>query len=350
MTGKQKLTRLSELGEFKLIEHLTKDFIQQNKSSLKGIGDDAAVISCSSGEIVLTTDLLVEGIHFNLVYTPLKHIGYKAVVVNLSDIYAMNASPSQITVSLAVSKKFSIQALEEFYSGIKLACERYSVDLIGGDTSSSLTGMMISITALGFARTDKLVYRSGARFNDLICVSGDLGAAYTGLQILERERKIFESDHMIQPELAGYDYILGRQLKPEARRDIIEKLDEMDILPTSMIDISDGLSSDLLHICRQSNVGCRIYQEKIPVSQETAKAAVELNIEPLICALNGGEDYELLFTVALTEADKIAGLPELTIIGHITGQDKGSKLITTEESEIVLHAEGWDTMNNGHHS
>lgn len=350
MTGKQKLTRLSELGEFKLIEHLTKDFIQQNKSSLKGIGDDAAVISCSSGEIVLTTDLLVEGIHFNLVYTPLKHIGYKAVVVNLSDIYAMNASPSQITVSLAVSKKFSIQALEEFYSGIKLACERYSVDLIGGDTSSSLTGMMISITALGFARTDKLVYRSGARFNDLICVSGDLGAAYTGLQILERERKIFESDHMIQPELAGYDYILGRQLKPEARRDIIKKLDEMDILPTSMIDISDGLSSDLLHICRQSNVGCRIYQEKIPVSQETAKAAVELNIEPLICALNGGEDYELLFTVALTEADKIAGLPELTIIGHITGQDKGSKLITTEESEIVLHAEGWDTMNNGHHS
>jgi len=350
MTRKQKLTRLSELGEFKLIKHLTKNFAQQNKSSLKGIGDDAAVISCSSGEIVLTTDLLVEGIHFNLVYTPLKHIGYKSVVVNLSDIYAMNARPSQITVSLAVSKKFSIQALEEFYSGIKLACERYSVDLIGGDTSSSLTGMMISITAVGFAPTDKLVYRNGARFNDLICVSGDLGAAYTGLQILERERKIFESDHMIQPKLAGYDYILERQLKPEARKDIIEKLGEVDILPTSMIDISDGLSSDLLHICRQSNAGCRIYQEKIPVSQETAKAAAELNIEPLICTLNGGEDYELLFTVALSEADKIAGLPEVSIIGHITGQDKGSKLITSEGSEIVLDAEGWDTMNNGHHS
>lgn len=350
MADKRKLTRLSELGEFKLIEHLTKDFINKNKSSIKGIGDDAAVISCSSGKIVLTTDLLIEGIHFNLVYTPLKHIGYKAVVANLSDIYAMNATPSQVTVSLAVSKKFSLQALEEFYTGIKLACERYSVDLVGGDTSSSLTGMMISITAVGFAKTDKLVYRNGARLNDLICVSGDLGAAYTGLQILERERKIFESDHLIQPELTGYEYILERQLKPEARKDIINKLDEINILPTSMIDISDGLSSDLLHICRQSNVGCRIYQDKIPVSPETAKAANELNLEPLICALNGGEDYELLFTVELSEAEKIAGLREVSVIGHITGQDKGTKLITIEGNEILLHAEGWDTMNNGHHS
>ncbi len=350
MTDKQKLTRLSELGEFKLIEHLTKDFVLQNQSSLKGIGDDAAVIGCSNGAIVVTTDLLVEGIHFNLVYTPLKHVGYKAVAVNLSDIYAMNARPSQITISLAVSKKFSVQALEEFYSGVKLACERYAVDLIGGDTSSSLTGMMISISAFGFARTDKLVYRNGAHINDLICVSGDLGAAYTGLQILERERKIFESDQLIQPDLAGYDYILERQLKPEARKDIIDKLDELDILPTSMIDISDGLSSDLLHICNQSNAGCRIYGEKIPVSQETVRVANELHLEPLICALNGGEDYELLFTVALSEADKVTALPEVSVIGHITGQDKGSKIVTVDGNEILLHAQGWDTMHNSHSS
>jgi thiamine-monophosphate kinase len=350
MTGNQKLTRLSELGEFKLIEHLTKDFQLKNESTLKGIGDDAAVIHCIGGEVVLTTDLLVEGIHFNLVYTPLKHIGYKAVVVNLSDIYAMNARPSQITVSLAVSNKFSVQALEDFYSGVKLACEKYAVDLIGGDTSSSLTGMMISISALGFARADRLVYRDGASVNDLICVSGDLGAAYTGLQILERERKIFESDHLIQPELTGYDYILGRQLKPEARVDIIEKLDELNVLPTSMIDISDGLSSDMLHICHQSGVGCRIYQEKIPVSQDTAAAAKELHLEPLICALHGGEDYELLFTVGLAGSDKVAGLPRISVIGHITGKGEGAKLITAEGNEILLKAQGWDAMNNSHHS
>ena len=350
MADKRKLTELSELGEFKLIEHLTKDFVNQNKSSLKGIGDDAAVISCNVGKIILTTDLLVEGIHFNLVYTPLKHIGYKAVVVNLSDIYAMNATPSHITVSLAISNKFSLQALEEFYEGIKLACERYSVDLVGGDTSSSLTGMMISITAVGFAREGKLVYRNGARLNDLICVSGDLGAAYAGLQILERERKIFESDHLIQPELTGYEYILERQLKPEARKDIIKKLDEINVLPTSMIDISDGLSSDLLHICRQSKAGCRIYQEKIPVSRETAKAANELHLEPLICALNGGEDYELLFTVALSEAEKVTGLREVSVIGHVTGQDKGVKIVMFEGNEVLLHAEGWDTMNKNHQS
>ena len=350
MHGKGKLKRLSELGEFKLITHLTRGFILRNKTSLKGVGDDAAVISCDQGKIVLTTDLLMEGIHFNLIYTPLKHLGYKAVVVNLSDIYAMNATPSQITVSIAVSRKFSVQALEEFYNGVKMACDKYSVDLVGGDTSSSLTGMMISIAALGFATDKKLVYRTGAGLNDLICVSGDLGAAYTGLQILERERKIFESDHMIQPELAGYDYILGRQLKPEARKDIIEKLDEIAVIPTSMIDISDGLSSDLLHICQQSNKGCRIYQDKIPVTFETIKAANELNIEPLICALNGGEDYELLFTVPISDTDKVTGIKEISVIGHITGQDKGTKLINIRGGEISLIAQGWDAMNGGRHS
>ena len=350
MDGKRKLTQLSELGEFKLIDHLTKDFVNQNKSSLKGIGDDAAVISTSNGDIVLTTDLLVEGIHFNLVYTPLKHIGYKSVVVNLSDIYGMNARPSQITVSLAVSKKFSLEALEEFYAGVKLACERYCVDLVGGDTSSSITGMMVSITAVGFAPAERLVYRNGACINDLICVSGDLGAAYTGLQILERERKIFESDPLIQPDLAGYDYILARQLKPEARIDIIEKLEKSSILPTSMIDISDGLSSDLLHICTQSKVGCRIYQEKIPINKETARVAGELNLEPLICALNGGEDYELLFTIPLGEAEKATGLQDVSVIGHITGQEKGIKIVTDGGSEILLDAEGWDTMASKNHS
>jgi thiamine-monophosphate kinase len=349
MSKKRKLTRLAELGEFKLIDHLTRDFILRNKDSIKGVGDDAAVIRCGRERIVLTTDLLMEGMHFNLVYTPLKHLGYKAVVVNLSDIYAMNASPSQITVSVAVSSKFSVQAMEEFYSGVKMACEKYSVDLVGGDTSSSLTGMMISITALGFATDRKLVFRNGAKLNDLICVSGDLGAAYAGLQILERERKIFESDHMIQPELEGYDYILERQLKPEARKDIIEKLAEIDILPTSMIDISDGLSSDQLHICEQSNAGCRIYQERIPIAIEAENAANELNIEPLICALNGGEDYELLFTVPISETDKITGMPGISVIGHITGPDKGSKLIT-RGGEVSLKAQGWDTMNGSRHS
>jgi len=341
MKIKRELTELSRLGEFKLIEHLTGNFELKNKSSIKGVGDDAAVIRHGKYMIVLTTDLLVEGINFNLMYTPLKHLGYKSVVVGLSDIYAMNARPQQITVSIAVSNKISVESLEEFYAGIKSACEQYQVDLIGGDTSSSMTGMMISVTVLGTALPEKLVYRSGAGLNDVVCVSGNLGAAYAGLQVLERERRIFESDRMFQPDLAGYDYVLERQLKPEARKDIIDILEKSEILPTSMIDISDGLSSDIMHICKQSKVGCRIYQEKIPVDEETARVARELNVEPLICALNGGEDYELLFTVPLNRAELISGINGISVIGHITGPDWGKKMVTADGGEIVLKAQGW---------
>jgi thiamine-monophosphate kinase len=275
-------------------------------------------------------------------YTPLKHLGYKSVVVGLSDIYAMNARPQQITVSIAVSNKISVESLEEFYAGIKSACEQYQVDLIGGDTSSSMTGMMISVTVLGTALPEKLVYRSGAGLNDVVCVSGNLGAAYAGLQVLERERRIFESDKGIQPDLTGYDYVLERQLKPEARKDIIDILEKSEILPTSMIDISDGLSSDIMHICKQSKVGCRIYQEKIPIDEETARVARELNVEPLICALNGGEDYELLFTVPLNRAELISGINGISVIGHITGPDWGKKMVTADGGEIVLKAQGWN--------
>jgi len=342
MTIRQKLTELSELGEFRLIDHLTAGFTLKNKSSVKGIGDDAAVIRIGKNMFVLSTDLLVEGIHFNLIYTPLKHLGYKAVVAGISDIYAMNARPMQITISVAVSNKISVESLEEFYSGIKVACERFKVDLIGGDTSSSITGMMISITAVGISPADKLVYRSGAGVNDLICVSGNLGAAYAGIQILERERRIFQSDKMIQPDLTGYDYVLERQLKPEARKDIIDLLEKTGILPTSMIDISDGLSSDLFHICKQSQAGCRIYMDKIPIDEETVKAARELNIEPVICALNGGEDYELLFTVPLSKSEIISSMKGITVIGHITGLDWGKKMVTSDGGEVELKAQGWN--------
>lgn len=342
MTIKRNLTELSKLGEFKLIEHLTESFELKNKSSIKGVGDDAAVIRHDGQVTVLTTDMLIEGIHFNLMYSPLKHLGYKVVVAGISDVYAMNAIPEQITISIAVSNKISVESLEEFYEGIKLACERYQVDLVGGDISSTMTGVMISITVLGSALPEKLVYRSGAGINDLICVSGDLGAAYTGLQVLERERRIFESDDRIQPDLAGYDYVLERQLKPEARKDIIDILDKAGILPTSMIDISDGLSSDLMHLCKQSKVGCRIYQEKIPIDEETAKVAREMNIEPLICALNGGEDYELLFTVPLNTSELISGMKKISVIGHITGPDWGIKLVMADGGEIKLKAQGWN--------
>lgn len=341
MKIKRELTELSSFGEFRLIEHLTGSFELKNKSSIKGAGDDAAVIRYGENMIILTTDLLVEGIHFNIMYTPLRHLGYKSVVAGLSDIYAMNARPEQIMVSIAVSNKISVESLEEFYAGIKLACDRYQVDLVGGDTSSSMTGMMISVTASGSALPEKLVYRNGAGMKDLICVSGDLGAAYAGLQVLERERRIFESDERIQPDLTGYDYVLERQLKPEARKDIIDILDKAEIIPTSMIDISDGLSSDIMHICKQSKVGCRIYQEKIPIDEETASTARELNIEPLICALNGGEDYELLFTVPLNKSELITAIKEISVIGHITGPDWGKKLVTEDGGEIVLKAQGW---------
>jgi thiamine-monophosphate kinase len=313
----KKLTLLSEIGEFGLIDRLTADHKLMHKSSIKGVGDDAAVIDAGDHCILVTTDLLVEGIHFNLIYTPLKHLGYKAVAVNLSDIYAMNALPQQITVSIAVSGKFSLEALEELYSGIYMACEKFKVDLVGGDTSSSVTGLTISITAIGTAKKEEIVYRSGAKTNDLICVSGDLGAAYMGLQLLEREKALFEKDPALQPDLEGNDYIIGRQLKPEPREDIIRLLKENGIQPTSMIDISDGLSSEILHICKNSDKACRIYQEKIPIDTTTAMMAGEFNIEPLICALHGGEDYELLFTVPLADFDKVKNLKEIHIIGKI---------------------------------
>jgi thiamine-monophosphate kinase len=295
--------------------------------------------------MVITTDLLTEGIHFNLVYTPLKHLGYKAVVVNLSDVYAMNAVPKQITVSIAVSNKFSVEAIEELYSGIYLACEKYNIDLVGGDTNSSMTGLTICITAIGTVKKEDIVYRNGAKINDLICVSGDLGAAYLGLQLLEREKVLFEKDHSLTPDFAGKDYLLERQLKPEARADIVAFLKEKGIKPNSMIDISDGLSSEILHICKNSGVGCRIYHEKIPIDPQTLMMASEFNIEPLICALHGGEDYELLFTVPLTDYDKISSFKDVHIIGKITVADEKAMMLTGEGNLIELIAQGWDGMD-----
>ena len=347
MAEKNKFTPLSELGEFGLIDHLTKDIKLLNQSSILGIGDDAAVLDYQGKKMVVTTDLLVEGIHFNLVYTPLKHLGYKSVVVNLSDVYAMNASPRQVTVSMAVSGKFTVEAIDQLYEGIRAACDNYSVDLIGGDTTSSVTGLTLCVTAIGELNETGPVLRKTAKVNDLICVSGDLGAAYMGLQLLERERKIYdETDKIGQPDLAGYEYILERQLKPEARRDIIQSLNEAGIVPTAMIDISDGLSSDLLHICRQSGLGCRIFQDRIPIAPETVRAAEEMNIEPFISALNGGEDYELLFTLPLDLYDKAVQISGISAIGHMTEKDNGTKFITLQESEIELHSQGWNALLN----
>ncbi len=337
-------TLLSEIGEFGLIDRLTSHRKTLHASSIKGVGDDAAIIDAGDHCMLVTTDLLVEGIHFNLIYTPLKHLGYKAVAVNLSDIYAMNGVPKQITVSIAVSGKFSLEALEELYSGIYMACDKYEVDLVGGDTSSSVTGLTISITAIGVALKDEIVYRSGACVNDLICVSGDLGAAYAGLQLLEREKALFEKDPSLQPDLEGHDYIVARQLKPEPREDIIRLLKEKKILPTSMIDISDGLSSEILHICKNSEVGCRIYQEKIPIDHTTAMMAGEFNIEPLICALHGGEDYELLFTVPLKDFEKLRDMKEIHIIGKIVDKDEKALMVTPEGNTVQLRAQGWDGL------
>ena len=344
MMQKKQATPLSEIGEFGLIERLTSGFKTKHSSTIKAVGDDAAVIDTGNECLVVTTDLLTEGIHFNLVYNPLKHLGYKAVVVNLSDIYAMNAIPKQITVSIAVSNKFSIEALEELYSGIYLACEKYNLDLAGGDTSSSMTGLTISITALGTAGKEDIVYRSGAKVNDLVCVSGDLGAAYLGLQLLEREKTLFEKDPSVKPDFAGKDYLLERQLKPEARADIIKLLKEAGIKPTSMIDISDGLSSEMIHICKNSDVGCRIYHDKIPIDPMTLLMASEFNMEPVICALHGGEDYELLFTVSLGDYKKIASLKGITIIGKITSKDENALMVTREGNLVQLTAQGWDGM------
>ncbi len=340
------MTSISELGEFGLIKRLSKDISIYNKSTVKGIGDDAAVLSYQNKETVITTDILIEGIHFDLSYVPLKHLGYKAVIVNLSDVFAMNASPKQITVSIAISNRFTLESIEEIYKGIKLACDTYKVDLIGGDTSSSVTGMVICITAVGEADKNKITYRSGAKENDLICVSGDLGGAYAGLKLLQREQDVFRSNPEIQPELEGYDYILGKQLKPEARVDIIKLFDELKIKPTSMIDISDGLSSELLHISEESNCGCRIYDQKIPIAEETHAFANELQIVPITFALNGGEDYELLFTISQADYNKFRSNPDVTIIGHITEQTKGNYLVIGEGSEIEIQAQGWNAVKN----
>ncbi|MFT3737576.1 MAG: thiamine-phosphate kinase [Breznakibacter sp.] len=338
-----KTTGLSSLGEFGLIEHIAENVSLKHKQTIKGIGDDAAVIDTSGQQTVVTTDLLLEGIHFDLTYTPLKHLGYKAVVVNLSDVYAMNAEPRQITVSLGLSSKMSLEAVEELYAGILLACETYHVDLVGGDTSTSLTGLTICITAIGAVSPNKVVYRSTAKPNDLICVSGDLGGAFMGLQLLEREKKVFGNTSAMQPDLAGYDYILERFLKPEARKDIISFLSKIGVVPTSMIDISDGLSSEILHICRQSDTGCRLYEEKVPVDHVTAMMAEELHIDPITAALNGGEDYELLFTISLADYEKFQGHPDVKIyaIGHVTEKSKGCAMITKSGAEATLKAQGW---------
>jgi len=338
-------TSLNEFGEFELIKKLTEDVSLTNASSIKGIGDDAAVISAGNKAVLITNDLLVEGIHFDLMYTPLKHLGYKSVVVNLSDIYAMNAEPQQITVGVALSSKFSYEAIKELYDGIKLACKIYGVDLIGGDTTSSLTGLMISVSAVGQSAFDDIVYRNGAKENDLICVTGDLGGAYLGVQILEREKNIFKENPGVQPRLDDYKYVVGRQLKPEARKDIIKQLAEAGVKPTAMIDVSDGLSSEIMHICTQSGVGCRIYEDKIPINKETAKVADELNIHPLTAALNGGEDYELLFTVNMADYDKIKGMEDVKIIGHITNKSEGYNLINNQGLPIKLKSMGWKNFS-----
>ena len=337
-------TEIATLGEFGLIKHLTENIELKNSSTLYGIGDDAAVLSYPNKQVLVTTDLLMEGVHFDLTYTPLKHLGYKSAMVNFSDIYAMNGIPKQITVSLAISKRFCVEDMEEFYAGLKLACKLHHVDIIGGDTTSSLTGLAISITCIGEAEKDQIVYRNGAHETDLICVTGDLGAAYMGLQLLEREKSVFQGQKEINPDFSGKEYLLERQLKPEARGDIIEKLQKAGVRPTAMMDISDGLSSELLHICTQSNVGCRIYEERIPLDYQTAVMAEELNMNVTTCALNGGEDYELLFTVPIANHEKIAEIDGIHIIGHITNPELGTALITRDGQEFELKAQGWNPL------
>ena len=339
----EKRTEISDLGEFGLIDTLTKDFVSYSPTTIKGVGDDAAVIATSEEEVMLvSTDMLVEGIHFNLMYSPLMHLGYKSVVVNLSDIYAMNGTPKQVTVSIAISSRFPLEAVEELYKGIKKACDIYQVDLIGGDTTSSLSGLMISITALGTAKKDEVVYRSGAKEYDLLVVSGDLGGAYMGLQVLERERSVFKANPDIQPDLDGHDYLLERQLKPEARKDVIQILKELGVHPTAMIDISDGLASEIMHICKASEVGCTIYDERIPLDAKTSIAAIEFNVDPVTTALNGGEDYELLFTIKQEDYEKVASNPNFTVIGHITDKASGVNLVDKNGSHIALKAQGWN--------
>ena len=354
---------ISELGEFGLIDRLAKDISPKNASTVKGIGDDCAVISPTEGmQTLVTTDLLMEGIHFDLTYVPLRHLGYKAVMVNLSDVFAMNARPRQVTVSLAISSKFTVEDIEDLYAGMKMACTKWGVDIVGGDTTASMTGLAISITAIGEARPEDIILRSGARPTDLICVSGNLGAAYMGLQLLEREKAVYDEQvaearksgskeqmemlSEMQPDFSGREYILERQLKPEARGDIIDALREAGIRPTSMMDISDGLSSELLHICRQSRTGCRIYEERLPLDYQTAAMAEELNLNVSTCALNGGEDYELLFTVPLALNDTVAAIDDVHVIGYITEEDKGLALVTRDGGEHLLKAQGWNHLKS----
>ncbi len=336
-------TEIAKLGEFGLINHLTKDIKFHNSSSLLGVGDDAAILDFCGKQTIITTDLLLEGIHFDLTYVPLTHLGYKSAIVNFSDIYAMNARPTQITVSIGVSKRFSVEDLEDLYAGIRLACDRHGVDLVGGDTSASMTGLCISITCIGEGENGKIVKRSGAKENDLICVSGDLGAAYMGLQLLEREKAVFAGmkEEDIQPDFAGKEYLIERQLKPEARKDIIELLATKGIIPTSMMDISDGLSSELIHICKASNCGCRVFEEHIPIDYQTALLAEEFNMSLTTCAMNGGEDYELLFTVPLELHELVSKLEGIRIIGHITKPELGMNLVTRDGVEVALKAQGF---------
>ncbi len=342
LKNKKEPTKISDLGEFALIEYLTKNIKLKNKSSKYGVGDDAAVVKTSKTQVV-TTDILTEGVHFDFTYTPAKHLGYKSAVVNFSDVYAMNAMPKQMLVSIAVSSKISLELINDFYQGLYLACERYGVDLVGGDTTSSLTGMTVSITVIGEADAKDIVYRNGAKETDVICVTGDLGGAYMGLQLLEREKKVFE-EVGVQPDFSGKDYILERFLKPEARQDIIELLKEIGVKPTSMIDISDGLASEMHHICKQSEVGCKIYIGKIPIDYVTAEVADSLKLEPLIPALNGGEDYELLFTISVNDFEKIKEYSQIKVIGHIMDKDQGLNLITEDDNYIELKAHGWNNL------
>lgn len=343
----EKRTELSSIGEFGLIDEITKEFGTVNNSSILGVGDDAAIIDRGENTATLvSTDMLIEGVHFNLMYVPLKHLGYKAVAVNLSDICAMNGKPEQIVVSMAVSNRFSLEAMKELYSGIKAACDHYKVDLVGGDTTSSTSGLIISITAIGSVDKDRVVKRSGAKENDLLVVTGDLGGAYMGLQVLERERAVYEENPSIQPDLDGHDYIIQRQLKPEARIDVINFLRELDVVPTSMIDISDGLASEVLHICKASNVGCHVYDEKLPIDGATSMTAIDFNLDPNTCALNGGEDYELLFTIDQKDYDKIKGNPHMTVIGHITHPSDGIYYVDKNGSAIELRAQGWNHFDS----
>ncbi len=348
-------TEISKLGEFGLIRHLSKEITPKNDSTEKGIGDDCAVLHYPDSQVLVTSDMLMEGVHFDLTYVPLKHLGYKAAIENISDICAMNGTPQQMIVDLAIGSRFCVENIEELYAGIRLACDRYGVDIVGGDTTSSFTGLSIAITCIGSGKRDEIVYRNGAKENNLVCVSGNLGAAYMGLQLLEREKKIFQEQTKTaknvearvaiqQPDFSGREYLLERQLKPEARRDILESLRKAGVKPTAMIDISDGLSSELLHICEQSNVGCRVYEERIPIDYQTASLAEEFHMNPLTAALNGGEDYELLFTVSLEDYEKVSAVEDVHVIGNITAAGAGKTLVTRDGAEFELKAQGWNPL------